>query len=356
MAEGIHVYGGNTIRRLIALAGVGMIGLVACTEAETPTTTTAQRTPTPALSTSSGPADAAVAGPAGAIVFARFDSSLGSTVIYTVNPDGTNLRPLFTDFAEFPHWSPSGDLVSIFCCDDGMAAHFVDPDTGSFRELAPPDPSLEVHCGNWSSDGQRVACESFGVDDPRRNGIYSIRTSDGKGLKRITSNPGGEDAPGDYSPDGQQLVFIRSHPNGEVGLFVVGVNGSDLHRLVPAGVLVEPPIFFAGSWSPNGDEILFVARASPDRLPTIWIVNANGGGMHQLTISPACGGAASNLNSTACLYPSWSPDGTKIIFTRVEAGQEHGNVYGVNADGSGLFQITDTGDATQADWNPSSAT
>jgi Tol biopolymer transport system component len=78
--------------------------------------------------------------------------------------------------------------------------------------------------------------------------------------------------------------------------------------------------------------------------------------MHQLQISPACGGAASNLNSTACLYPGWSPDGTTIIFTRVEAGQEHGDIYIVNADGSGLFQITDTGDATQADWNPSSAT
>jgi Tol biopolymer transport system component len=348
--------GGITIRRLIALVGVAMLGLVACTESETSTSPATQSGSPPAPSTSPGPADATVAGQAGSIVFARFDSSLGSTVIYTVNPDGSDLRPLFTDFAEFPHWSPDGDLVSIFCCEDGMAAHFVDPDTGSFRELAPPDPSLEVHCGNWSSDGQRVACESFGVDDPRRNGIYSIRTSDGKGLKRITSNPGGEDAPGDYSPDGQHLVFIRSHPNGEVGLFVVGVDGSDLHRLVPASVLVEPPVFFAGSWSPNGDEILFVARASPGRLPTMWVVNADGSGLHQLSISPACGGAASDLSSTACLYPGWSPDGTKIIFTRVEAGQEQGNIYGMNGDGSGLFQITDTGDATQPDWNPLGAT
>lgn len=294
-----------------------------------------------------------MAGPAGAIVLARFDSSLGNTVIYTVNPDGSDLRPLFTDFAEYPHWSPRGDLVSIFCCDDGMAAHFVDPDTGSFRELAPPDPSLEVHCGIWSSDGHRVACESFGVDDPKRNGIYSIRSSDGTGLKRITSNPDGQDTPGDYSPDGQHLVFARYHPNGEVGLYVVGVNGSDLQRLSPAGVLVEEG-FFAGSWSPNGEEILFVARASPDRLPTIWVVNADGSGLQQLAISSACGGPASDANSSACLYPGWSPDGTKIIFARMEAGQDQGDIYSVNADGSGLSRVTDTGDATQADWNPSS--
>jgi len=330
-----------------------MIGLVACTESEAPPTL-AQGTPSPTPSASSGPADATVAGPAGSIVLARFDSSLGNTVIYTVNPDGSDLRPLFTDFAEYPHWSPDGDLVSIFCCDDGMAAHFVGPNTGSFRELAPPDPSLEVHCGNWSPDGKRVACESYGVDDPKRNGIYSIRTSDGRGLKRITSNPQGTDIPGDYSPDGQNIVFARYHPNGKEGLYVVAVNSSEVQRLTPEDVLVEEG-FFAGSWSPNGDQILFVARASPERLPTIWVVNADGSGIHQLAISPACGGPAAHLNSTACLYPGWSPDGTKIIFARMKAEQDQGDIYGVNADGTGLFQITNTGDATQADWNPTSA-
>jgi len=138
-------------------------------------------------------------------------------------------------------------------------------------------------------------------------------------------------------------------------LFVVGVDGSDLRRIAPADMIVEDG-FFAGSWSPTENQILFVARASAGRLPTIWVVNADGSGLHQLSISPACGGADSDLNSTACLYPGWSPDGTKVIFARVEAGQEQGDIYGVNADGSGLFQITDTGDATQADRNPSSVT
>jgi Tol biopolymer transport system component len=39
----------------------------------------------------------------------------------------------------------------------------------------------------------------------------------------------------------------------------------------------------------------------------------------------------------------------------MEAGQDQGDIYSVNADGSGLSRVTDTGDATQADWNPSSA-
>ena len=59
---------------------------------------------------------------------------------------------------------------------------------------APPDPTLETHCGfAWSPDGKRLPCETYGVDDPNRNGIYSIRVSDGGGLTRITSNPDGGD-------------------------------------------------------------------------------------------------------------------------------------------------------------------
>jgi hypothetical protein len=40
--------------------------------------------------------------------------------------------------------------------------------------------------------------------------MYTIRSSDGGGLLRITTNPGGEDDPVDYSPDGTQIAFIRT--------------------------------------------------------------------------------------------------------------------------------------------------
>jgi Tol biopolymer transport system component len=49
------------------------------------------------------------------------------------------------------------------------------------------------------------------VTDPSRNGIYTIRSSDGGGLTRITSHPGGDDNPGDDSPDGKRMVFVRSN-------------------------------------------------------------------------------------------------------------------------------------------------
>ena len=94
-----------------------------------------------------------------------------------------------------------------------MAAHILDAETGELRTLPQPDPGLEAFCGGpWSPDGERLTCESFGTKDPGRNGIYSIRVSDGGDLQRITSVPGGDDLPGDYSPDGKQLVFVRTDP------------------------------------------------------------------------------------------------------------------------------------------------
>jgi Tol biopolymer transport system component len=284
------------------------------------------------------PAQAKVPGPNGQIVFQRIDRKLGGTTIYTMNPDGSHVQQLFARGAEFPHWSPDGRKVSIFCCDDGMAAHIVDADTGSFRELAPPDPTLEVHCGLWSPDARRFACESYGITDPGRNGIYSIRTSDGGGLKRITTNAGGADTPVDYSPDGKRLVFVRQDPTGRVGLFVTALDGSGLLELPTPGLILEFG-FFAGSWSPSGNKILFVARTAPDHRRAIWVVNADGSGLHQLPITPSCGGAFSDPKSISCFDPGWSPDGTKIVFTGVSASGPQ-SIYTVKADGSGLVQVT----------------
>lgn len=291
----------------------------------------------------------------GRIAFARYDLAAGGTLIYTVNPDGSHAQELFDRVGEYPTWSPDGSQVSIFCCDDGMAAHIIDADSGSFRELAPPDPTLEIHCGSsWSPDGQRLPCESFGVTDPSRNGIYSIRVSDGGDLEQITSNPGGDDIPGDYSPDGRRLVFLRAQPRGEASLFVIKLDGTHLVQLTPPDMILAPPgpDAFSGSWSPTGDKILFVARSTPEDNQAIWVVNADGSRLHQLAISPSCGGASSDPTSISCLDPNWSPDGTKIVFTRVSEQGLQSDICIVNADGSDLVQITDTGNDSAPKWGP----
>jgi Tol biopolymer transport system component len=272
-------------------------------------------------------------------VFNRGDLEVGESLIYTMNPDGSDTTELFPRRAEKGTWAPDGSEISIFCCDDGMAAHFVDVTTGDLRTLEQPDPGLEAFCGGaWSADGKRLACETYGVDDPSRNGIYTIRVTGGGGLTRITSNPGGSDQPGDFSPDGKRLVFVRSKNESPVGIFVINVDGSGQRLLAPKDMRLDES-GFSGSWSPSGNNILFVAHEGAGGPKRIWIVNADGGAPKELPITSTC--------RYGCYSPNWSPDGTKIVFSRSNGSSE--SLYIVNPDGTGLTQIPD-GEGDSPDW------
>ena len=285
-------------------------------------------------------------GPVGPIVFHRMNpASDEESFLYTASVDGSDVELLFAGVGITSRWSPDGSEISIFCCDDGMAAHFLDVESGEIRSFPQPDPALELFCGgSWSPDGERVTCASFG--DPSRNGIYSVRASDGGDLTRITSNPDGEDLPGDYSPDGTRLVLIRSQEDRAVGYFVANVDGSGLRQLTPPDMLLDDS-GFAGRWSPDGSDILFVARSAETHHKAIWIVDADSGTPEQLPIEPACGGPMADPDSFGCYSPDWSPDGSKIVFTRSDGDTE--SIYMVNADGTGIVQITD-GEDDNPDW------
>jgi len=277
----------------------------------------------------SGPAQAKVPGLDGQIVFSR---SLSSTTedfaVVTVNPDGTHVQQVTA--GECPHWSPDGSLIATCGAPDGSAAMIINPDTGTIRELFPPDLTLHLACSVWSPDAKRLACGQFdSATDPSRDGMYTIRSSDGGGLRRITSNPGGLDEPGDYSPAGTQIVFGRSDParpaNTNHALFVVNLNGTGLHRITPWGPGSEAD----GSWSPNGNWILFDTKGS------LYVVHPDGTGLAKIPLATS--------GVSRAFGPGWSPDGTKIVFalfTRTSPGTEQEGIYTANADGSHIQQVT----------------
>jgi Tol biopolymer transport system component len=299
----------------------------------------------------------------GRIAFVRFDPVYREPVAFTMDPDGSDVRQMSVAGAwghsEWPHWSPDGTELAVFCCDDyPAAAHIVNPDTGEVRGLPLMDPGrLEENCGSaWSPDGQLIACANFNVynvTDPRKTGLWILRSSDGGGLTQLTSNPFGSDEPGDFSPDGQRLVFLHrvgrgydSIPDKVTGLFVINVDGGGIRRITPKRMNID---VFNGSWSPSGDHILFVAATDAHHRRAIWEVNADGSDPHQLPIA-GCGGPIADPNSIDCSNPDWSPDGTKIVFTYTTKGGKRSDIAIVNADGSGLVRITHTGDADEADW------
>jgi Tol biopolymer transport system component len=271
----------------------------------------------------------------GKIVVNVDNSVTGQEQIYTVDPDGTNMQFLAND-AEAGQWSPDGTRIPL-------ASGYLNVDTGAFADLHLPDglyPGLFLFCGTWSPDGARLACEGFG--DGGLNGIYTIRSSDGGDLQRVTTAEF-DDCPADYSPNGRRLLVS----NGQ--LSVVESNGNGLHKITPDGMQVD---FCSGSWSPQANQIAFSAKVPDSERSTIWVVHSDGSGLRKIPV-PGCGGPRSNPTSIGCQKPVWSPDGQKMMFERhFLIPNDHYDLYTVNPDGSGLFQVTNTPDLDEGggDW------
>jgi Tol biopolymer transport system component len=300
------------------------------------------------------PAAAKPRGVNGQIVFGRDDPLLGH-VLYTINPDGSHERRVLPFGLGLPHWSRDGSAIVADATAAGDAAWIIDPDTGTHRALPNPDPAaFDIFpCGVPSPDFERLACGGFGKD-PSLNGIYTVRTSDGGGLRRLTSDTI-EDEIGDYSPDGKRLVYLHFPPEvfaddppdfGLAGLFVLKVKGTGTRKIAPC-------CSSGGSWSPQGNQIVF--SWSPPSFQvhsTIWLVHRDGSGLRQVPIPQSfCGGPRADPDARGCVDPVWSPDGRKIVFRLTTPGfGEGGDLYTMNADGTDLTQITQDGDVEFPDW------
>jgi Tol biopolymer transport system component len=281
------------------------------------------------------PAQAKPPGSNGQIVFARDDPALGDTVVYTANPDGSHMHRLLPGFtAESPHWSPDGSEVAVAsglgatdCCP--YSAVIVNPDTGGYRALPMQDPAVFTFCTIWSADGRRLACEGGNDSDPSVNGVYTIRSSDGGGLKRLTNSHGGHDLPIDYSPNGKRLVFARMGPFGcdrHSALYVIRLDGRGLHRITPWGFCDDD-----GSWSPEGTRIAFEHRGS------LFVVHPDGRGLAKIPLVTHGRSFVGDF--------TWSPNGNKLVFLLITQTAAHSFQEGIataNADGTDIRQITNS--------------
>ena len=293
----------------------------------------------------------AAASPNGRIAFMRFDVTTGQQFIYTANPDGSKERRLLDFSAEHPRWSPDGTqlVVNTGCCTDFGV--IVDVATGVTRAL-PTYPGLDAGCFVWAPDGQRLYCEATGSEDDSVNGIYSVRASDGGDLRRITTAPGTDPIPQDVSPDGAEVLFISEEDSD--ALFIANTASGAVRALDLQGLLSVA----SGSWSPDGQWIAFAARKAVGERRSLFAIRPDGTGMHEITLDPACGGAASDRSSRGCLEPTWSPDGSKLLLDILLASTSQKQLYTIDVDGSHLMKVTrhglvrgDPGEGEQApDW------
>jgi hypothetical protein len=188
--------------------------------------------------------------------------------------------------------------------------------------------------------------------DERRD-IFLISPS-GDELRRLTDGSGVNELPS-WSPDGDQIAFIRGDPSGEpYGVYVIGADGRGLAK-ISGEVLAEES---RPAWSPDGTRIAFSGYTASE-LPVrdnfvqtdLYVVDVEGGRPTRIT-----GGETIDRD------PAWSPGGSRIIFVRSKGLRveedptlEHiPQIYATDApDGSKVVRLTELpGSATHPAWAP----
>jgi Tol biopolymer transport system component len=269
-----------------------------------------------------------------------------------MNPDGSQQRRITTaglhSHPGLLSWMPGFDQV--FYEESGSNFSIINLSSGS---IVPWQPPLSVsgipHFVDLSPDGSKLAYEDA---RPPSHDIFTINI-DGTDHRQLTATEEKVQANHpSWSPEGDKLAFTVFGQEPQPSLWVMNADGSEKVKLAD-NVGAREPV-----WSPDGRKIAFECWMPKERNANVFdicLVNSDGTGLVNVT----------NLETQALdvLIPwawhlTWSPNGTQISFYIVGGpgenrpdGRPSSQVYVINADGTGLTQLTFEGSNCCPAWS-----
>jgi Tol biopolymer transport system component len=226
------------------------------------------------------PASASFPGKNGRIAF------VAGPDIYTMNPDGSDLRQLTN----------------------------LGPDSGAFWE-------------SWSSDGRQIVFNEY--HPPDFLGQLWLMNADGSNQRLLLADTDFDDEIPSFTPDGTSVVFTRCRLDIEAcALFQVEIGGGSIRAITDFHLGVRD---FSGEYSSQND-LAFAGFSRQGIISAIEFRDAQQPGLRRLT--PV---------RLSAHEPDWSPDGKRIAFTTHCCNPQNEEIWTVNPKENSLVRLTNNG-------------